>query len=99
MVRFPLPAARARRISIRCSWRAALAGGAFFLTAAPAVHAGFLDWLLHHEVQVITSTDTTPAGALLRTPAPDDPVYYLALSAGYHDFGATMAGDKLPVPQ
>jgi hypothetical protein len=80
-------------------WHAALAAGTFFLAAAPALHAGFLDWLLHHDVQVITSTDTTPTGALQRAPSPSDPVYYLAMSAGFHDFGGAIAGDKLPVPQ
>jgi hypothetical protein len=83
----------------RAGWRAALAAGVFLFTAAPAFPAGFLQWLFHHEVQVITTTEVTPTGALRRAPSPSDPVYYTALSAGYHDFGPTMGGDKLPVPQ
>jgi hypothetical protein len=84
---------------VRAGWRAALVAGVFFFTAAPAFPQGFLQWLFHHDVQVITSTEATPAGALRRPPSPSDPVYYMALSAGYHDFGTAMAGDKLPVPQ
>jgi hypothetical protein len=84
---------------VRAGWRAALVAGVFFFTAAPAFPEGFLQWLFHHDVQVITSTEATPAGALRRPPSPSDPIYYMALSAGYHDFGAAMAGDKLPVPQ
>jgi hypothetical protein len=83
----------------RPGWRAALVVGAALCAAAPALQAGFLDWFMHHDVQVITSTDTTPTGALLRAPSPSDPVYYLAMSVGYRDFGKAIAGDKLPVPQ
>ena len=83
----------------RAGWRAALVVGAALCAAAPALQAGFLDWFMHHDVQVITSTDATSAGALLRPPSPSDPVYYVALNVGYQDFGAAIAGDKLPVPQ
>jgi hypothetical protein len=83
----------------RRGWRTALVVGVALCATAPVLHAGFLDWLLHHDVQVITSTDTTPTGALLRAPSPSDPVYYLAMSVGYRDFGGAIAGDKLPVPQ
>ena len=83
----------------RAGWRAVLVAGGFLFMALPASRAGLLEWLFHHDVQVITSTDATSAGALLRPPSPSDPVYYVALSIGYHDFGAAMAGDKLPVPQ
>jgi hypothetical protein len=84
---------------IRSGWRAALAAGVLLFTAAPAFPQGLFEWLFHHDVQVITTTEATPAGALRRPPSSSNPVYYMALSAGYHDFGATMAGDKLPMPQ
>ena len=83
----------------RVGWRAALAAGMFLFTAAPAFPQGLLAWLFHHDVQVITTTEATPAGALRRPATPSAPVYYMALNAGYHDFGATTAGDKLPMPQ
>ena len=84
---------------IRAGWRAALAAGVLLFTAAPAYPQGLLAWLFHHDVQVITVTEATPAGALRRPATPSEPIYYAALSAGYHDFGGTMGSDKLPVPQ
>ena len=69
------------------------------MAAAPAFPAGLLGWLFHRDVQVITSTDSTPAGALLRPATPSDPVFYRALNVGYRDFGAAIAGDKLPAPE
>jgi hypothetical protein len=86
-------------VPIPAGWRVALAAGVFFLATAPAFAGGFFEWLFHHDVQVITTTDITPAGALRRPASPSEPIYYVALSVGYHDFGASMAGDKLPVPQ
>jgi len=83
----------------RVGWRAALAAGVFLFTAAPAFPRGLLEWLFHHDVSVITTTEGIPAGALRRPASPSDPVYYTALCVGYHDFGAAIAGDKLPVPQ
>jgi hypothetical protein len=80
-------------------WRVALAAGVFLLTAVPAFPQGLLHWLYHHDVQVITTTDATPAGALLRPPSPADPVYYVAKNFGYRDFGAPIPGDKRPVSQ
>lgn len=80
-------------------WRAAFVAGAVFFTATPAFPAGFFERLFHHDVQVITSTDFTPAGALLRLPSPSEPIYYTALIKGYHAFGATMGDEKLPAPQ
>lgn len=49
-----------------------------------------------HDVQVITVTDATPKGALLRSASPANPVYYIAVNAGFHDFGAPIAGIKSP---
>lgn len=63
---------------------------------APA-RAGVMDWIFpKHDVQVIAVTDTTPAGALRRPVSPANPAYYLAVSAGYRDFGGIIAGDKIP---
>ena len=59
--------------------------------------ANLLDWLFPKaEVQVIAVTDTTPAGLLRRPVSTANPVYYMAVSAGYRDFGGVIAGDKIP---
>lgn len=65
-------------------------------TAAPGF-AGILDWLLpKHDIQVITVTDTTPVGALRRPASLAHPIYYMAVSAGFRDFGGIVAGEKEP---
>lgn len=66
--------------------------GAFGQALANLWHA----LLPQHDVQVITVTDATPQGALLRTPSPTNPVYYIAINAGFHDFGAAIGGIKSP---
>jgi hypothetical protein len=67
------------------------------LAAAPARAASFLDWIFpKHDVQVIAVTDTTPAGLLRRPASPAHPIYYVAVSAGYRDFGGIVAGEKAP---
>ncbi len=87
-------------VRVQRGWHAALAVGTFLVAATPAFAGGILDWLFHHDVRVITSTDATPAGALLRPASLSDPVYYAALSIGYRDLGVSMAGgDKPPAPQ
>lgn len=58
--------------------------------------AGFLSSLFRHDISVITDTDVTPTGAMWRHPSPDKPVYYVAVSLGFHEFGAAVAGDKIP---
>jgi hypothetical protein len=69
---------------------------ALVVAAAPA-SAGILDWLLpKHDIQVITVTDTTPVGMLRRQVTPENPVYYVAVSAGFRDFGGIVAGEKEP---
>ena len=85
----------------RRGWRLALAAGLVLLGSVPASAESLLRWLLapRHDVQVITATDLTPAGALMRPASPENPVYYVAVSAGYRDLGGIIAGDKLPVPQ
>ncbi len=65
--------------------------------AAPASAGGILEWIFpKHDVQAITVTDTTPAGALRRKVTPENPAYYQAVSAGFRDFGGIVAGDKIP---
>jgi len=57
----------------------------------------WLDYILPTDpLEVITVTDTTPTGALLRPASPDNPVFYMAVSMGCRDFGGIIAGDKLP---
>lgn len=78
--------------------RALLLGG--LLAAAPARAASFLDWIFpKHDVQVIAVTDTTPAGLLRRPATPQNPIYYMAASAGYRDFGGIVAGEKIPAKE
>ena len=61
------------------------------------LRAGVLDWLFpKRDVEVIAVTDTTPVGALRRPASLANPVYYIAVSAGYRDFGGIVAGDKIP---
>ncbi|MSU47762.1 MAG: hypothetical protein EXS37_01470 [Opitutus sp.] len=74
-------------LAVLCLWAPALPVGA----------AGILDWLLpKHDIQVITVTDTTPEGALRRRPSAANPVYYMAVNAGYREFGGSIAGEKIP---
>lgn len=62
----------------------------------PSARAGFFDFLLKRDVQVIAVTDMTPEGALIRHPTPENPQYYMAISAGYREFGGIIAGEKSP---
>jgi len=56
-----------------------------------------LDWLFpKRDIQVIVVTDTTPVGALRRAVTPEKPAYYMAVSAGFREFGGTIAGEKPP---
>lgn len=67
------------------------------LCLALPLRAGVLDWLFpKHEVEVIAVTDTTPVGALRRPASLANPMYYIAVSAGYRDFGGIVAGEKIP---
>ena len=67
------------------------------LVAVAPAPAGVLDWIFpKRDVQVIAVTDTTPVGALRRAVTPDNPAYYLAVSAGFREFGGGMGGDKAP---
>lgn len=62
----------------------------------PLARAGLLDWLFHHDVEVIVDTDITPEGAKLPPASMEHPVYYVGVSLGYRDLGGLIAGDKLP---
>jgi hypothetical protein len=67
------------------------------LTASSAAAAGVLDWLFpKRDVQVIVVTDTTPVGALRRAVTAEKPAYYMAVSAGFREFGGSIAGEKPP---
>lgn len=65
---------------------------------APRLAArGFLDFLLgHRDLEVITVTDTTPAGSALPAASKDRPQYYVGLSLGFRDLGAPVGGIKEP---
>lgn len=57
--------------------------------------AGILDILFpSHELEAITVTDMTPAGALRRSASPAQPIYYAAVSGGFHRLGGAKAGEK-----
>jgi len=72
-----------------------------FCALLPAAFAGNLfDALLpKNDLEVVTVTDTTPIGALLRPASPANPVFYTAINIGAHDFGGIFAGEKLPTNQ
>ena len=66
------------------------------VAAAPA-SAGFFDWFWgKNDIEVVTVTDTTPAGARLPPASPANPVYYVPVSMGFRDFGGIVAGDREP---
>ena len=57
--------------------------------------AGALDLLIPaDELQTITVTDMTDAGRSHRPASLDKPLYYAAVSGGYHNFGGIKAGEK-----
>jgi hypothetical protein len=67
-----------------------------FICASSFGRAGFLDFLLRKDLDVIVDTDMSPEGALMRTPSKENPVYYVAVSMGYRDLGGVVGGDKVP---
>lgn len=70
---------------------------ALVVCGASAARANILEFLFRKpDIQVITVTDATPAGALLRPASPDNPVYYNAINAGYRELGGIVAGEKVP---
>jgi hypothetical protein len=66
------------------------------LAVAPSSYANRLLDLLYpdYDLVTVTVTDFTPEGSLRRTPTPNDPVYYQAVSGGYKDLGGLKAGEK-----
>ena len=84
----PRPAPR----SLTTAALALLAAG---IAAAPCAKADFLFGLDPHP-NVITVTDTTPAGRLVPPASPEHPVYYVAEDLGFREFGAPVPGDTLP---
>lgn len=72
-------------------------GLALLVSASGPAYASILDWLFtKRDIQVVTVTDTTPVGALRRPVSPANPAYYVAVSAGFRDFGGIVAGEKAP---
>lgn len=70
---------------------------ALLVSASGPAYASILDWLFtKRDIQVVTVTDTTPVGALRRPVSPANPAYYVAVSAGFRDFGGIVAGEKAP---
>jgi len=72
---------------------------ALILAATPAAPtpAGVIRWLWERDdIQVITVTDTTPAGERCPPASTAHPVYYFPVSAGFRDFGGIIAGEKEP---
>jgi hypothetical protein len=61
--------------------------------------AGPLDWLFHHDVEVMVDTDITRDGAKLPPVSREHPVYYVGVSLGYRDLGGYIAGDQLPTKE
>lgn len=56
----------------------------------------FISRFLERDLQVLTVTDVSPAGRLLRVPSRKNPVYYEALVLGYMDVGRSTAGMAPP---
>lgn len=55
-----------------------------------------MEWFFRRDVQVVTVTDKTPEGRLLREPTKAKPVYYEMLLLGYTDYGRSTAGVRPP---
>lgn len=65
--------------------------------AAPLSGAGLLDFVFgKRDIEVITVTDMSPEGRLVRRPTPEKPVYYIAVSVGFRDLGGLVGGEKHP---
>ncbi len=79
--------------------RALLVACASLIFAGPASAGGLFDLFLpKNDLETFTVTDFTPEGRTRRQPTPDNPVYYVAVSAGYVDLGGIKAGEK-PMPR
>ena len=80
-------------VSARCGLVIAALWLASSCSAAPNT---FVSRFLQRDAQVVTVTDVSDAGRLLRVPSRSNPVYYELLVLGYEDFGRSIAGVKLP---
>jgi hypothetical protein len=66
------------------------------LALAPVLSsAGILDFLFSkNELEAVTVTDMTREGALRRLPSPENPVYFVPISAGFMGLGGAKAGEQ-----
>ena len=65
-------------------------------TTARANLDSILSRAFARDVEVVTVTDMSEAGRLLRQPSREQPTYYEALVLGYTDFGRSIAGMNEP---
>lgn len=63
---------------------------------AASCYAGFWDTFFHHDVNVFTVTDVSKEGEATPRPTAEKPAYYIAVSLGFHDFGPSVAGERIP---
>lgn len=67
------------------------------LTAALPMQGNILDFLFgRRAIEVITTTEMTPEGRLLRRPTQQEPIYYVPVSLGFQDLGGAVGGEKIP---
>jgi hypothetical protein len=66
----------------------------FLAVTCTTARADWLSSFFHDDPDVVANTDVFDHNA--PNPAPGKPVYYLAVSAGFRDFGWTMPGEKAP---
>ncbi|ACB77155.1 hypothetical protein [Opitutus terrae] len=76
--------------------RALLAAALTMAATKASAQESFFSRFFHHDVEVITVTDMTPQGRLLRQPNAANPIYYEALVLGYQDYGRSIAGLRPP---
>ena len=68
-----------------------------FFALSPICRAGLLDFVFgKRDIEVITVTDMSPEGRLVRRATPEKPVYYIAVSVGFRDLGGLVGGEKHP---
>ncbi len=58
--------------------------------------ADAISFIFRHDVNVVTVTDFTEAGRKLPVASREQPVYFEALILGYHDWGWTIAAERIP---
>lgn len=67
-----------------------------FVGASSLSSANVLTSFLHHDLEVYANGDVMVAGKNVPRPDAEHPLYYLAVAAGYQDFGKAIAGEKPP---